>query len=616
MPAIMRKHLGVAWVALSLAAGSAASPKQRIEKAADLPRFTYRIEGKLEELVRDQARFRRFAEQVRRDDESVLARYDIADKAAQRQVLSVLAQLDFLDGRFRAAARRAQQIRALEEKPADKLISGLQLRAMAAARLAVGSLDSPRYRAEVGRRIAAELSHLPYPVIENDIKGAKSSAEIVGEAFVLGNLRDVLQPVVDKAGGAISSELAPGIVGARYALVARLPLKKTLVETFSAYLAANNKEKPDIWAARAADLPEGKGYPPVRIAIWDSGVDTSLFKGRVVQEGGEDAYIAFDRYGERTTGELQPIPAELQGRLPAMEARIKGLSDLRANVDSPEASGVKQQLSTLRREDFRGVIEELELAGNYVHGTHVAGIAMAGNPYAQLVVARIEFDYHLLPDPCPSRELSERAAEADRAYVAFMKKEGVRVANMSWGGSVQDDEHQLELCNIGKTPEERKEVARQLFEIEKKGLTEALADAPDILFVASAGNSNSDASFTEDIPADLVLPNLLTVGAVDKAGDEAPFTSYGPTVRVHANGYLVESDVPGGDRMALSGTSMASPQVANLAAKILAVNPGLKPAEVIDLIVGTADKTADGRRTLVDPARAVAAAERRAGTDP
>ena len=110
-------------------------------------------------------------------------------------------------------------------------------------------------------------------------------------------------------------------------------------------------------------------------------------------------------------------------------------------------------------------------------------------------------------------------------------------------------------------------------------------------------------------PAGIALPNLLTVGAVDKAGDEASFTSYGPTVVVHANGYQVESVIPGGDKLAESGTSMASPQVANLAAKILAVNPKLKPEQVIGLIRDTADKTADGRRTLVNPKKAVQAAE-------
>ena len=608
----MFKQLASAVVILSFATHAPAAEKKRVEKAADLPRFSYHIDGKLEDLVRDEARFRSFAAQVRRDDESVLKDYDIADKATRRQLLSVLAELDFLDGRYQAADQRAIEIRSLEEKPADKLISGMLLRSMVAARLQVGTIDSPDYRANVGKRLAAELAKLPYPVVEHDIEEAKTGAELMGESLLLGRVRDVLQPVADKAGGTISSELAPAIVGARFALVARLPLKQTLVEAFTAYLAAHRKAKPDIWAARSVTLPPDKSYTPVRIAVWDSGVDASLFKGRVVQEDGKDAYIAFDRYDNPAKGELTPIPADLQNRIPSMEARIKGLSDLQSNVDSPEATQVKELLSTLKPDDYKRVIEELDLAGNYVHGTHVAGIALAGNPYARLVIARIEYDYHLLPDPCPTRELAEKDAKTYQETVDFMRREGVRVANMSWGGSVQDDEHQLELCGIGKTPDERKKIAREYFEIDKKGLTDAIASAPGILFVTAAGNSNENASFVEDIPAGIVLPNLLTVGAVDKAGDETSFTSYGPTVKVDANGYQVESWFPGGEKVALSGTSMASPEVANLAGKILAVNPGLTPPQVIQIIVRTAEKTPDGRRALIDPAKAVAAAQEHA----
>jgi subtilisin family serine protease len=189
-----------------------------------------------------------------------------------------------------------------------------------------------------------------------------------------------------------------------------------------------------------------------------------------------------------------------------------------------------------------------------------------------------------------------------------MRQNGVRVTNMSWGGSVQDYEEDLELCGIGNTPDERKAIAREYFDQDKAALTRAMASAPEILFVAAAGNSNQDASFVEDIPADIVLPNLITVGAVDKAGDEASFTSYGPTVVVHANGYQVESTIPGGDIIAESGTSMAAPQVTNLAGKMFSVNPKLTPAEVIAIIRETADKTSDGRRTLINPAKAVAAA--------
>src|SRR4029079_2610771 len=193
----------------------------------------------------------------------------------------------------------------------------------------------------------------------------------------------------------------------------------------------------------------------------------------------------------------------------------------------------------------------------------------------------------------------------------FFKQQGVRVVNMSWGGSVKGIESALELCNIGKTLDERKSISRDYYNIQKAALTRAFASAPDILFVTAAGNSNQDASFVEDIPAGIVLPNLMTVGAVDRAGDEASFTSYGPTVVAHANGYQVESVIPGGEKLAESGTSMASPNVANLAAKLLAVNPKLTPIEVIALIRDTADRSADGRRMLINPKKAIAAAQSR-----
>jgi hypothetical protein len=595
-----------------IAFGAVAQDRKRIERAEDLPRFSYPVSGSLEDYVRDDAKFATLAGPLRRDAESVLAQYDIADKAVQRQLLSILWQLDYLEGKLDDAARRVEQVRALQEKPSDRLISGMQVRAMLAARKATGSDSSDAFRSAVGANMLAELKSLPYETIANDIKGAKGRFETLGETVLLGQTREVLQPVADKT-GALSSDLAPRIVSARYGLRVNLPLKRTLVDTYAAYLAANKVDKPDIWAARDVELPPGRGYAPVRIAVWDSGSDTKVYAKQLVREpDGTPAIIAFDQYGNPATGDLYPIPEALQSKIPAMRARTKGFSDLRSNVDSPEATEVKLFLSELKPAEYKAAIEEISMASDYNHGTHVAGIALAGNPYAELVVARITFDYKLLPDPCPSREQSQKEARNAQAYVDFMKRHRVRVVNMSWSGNLSGIESALELCGIGKTPAERKALARELLDIEKAGLVKAFESAPDIVFVTASGNANQDSTFADAIPAGIQLPNLITVGAVDKAGDEAGFTSYGPTVVVHANGYQVGSFLPGGDRVALSGTSMSAPQVANLAGKILAVNPKLKAPDVIAIIRETAEKSADGRRTLVHPARAIAMAEKRA----
>jgi hypothetical protein len=608
MPSLLRSSL----IALAFACAAPAPAqvaKVRIDKAADLPRFEYRIEGKVEALLADPAKFAVFAAAVRRDTQSVLDRYEIADKAVERQLLATLMQLDWLEGRRDEAMARLARIRALEEKPADKLTSGMVLRSVDGARRATGATSGAAYGADVGARLRAELDAMPYAVVENNVKGAKTSAEITSEALVLGQVRDVLQPIVDKS-GTLSSDFAPGIVAAKYRLAVLLPLKAVLVDTYTAYLAANRVEKPDIWAARDATLPAGRGYAPVTVGVWDSGVDSAVFGDRVARDAsGAPALIAFDKYSDPATGELYPLPAGLKDRLPRMTSRLKGFSDLQANVDSAEAGEVKRYLSNLKPDEYKAAIEELMAAGNYIHGTHVAGIAAAGNPYARIAIARIEFGHTLQPDPCPSLALAQKDARNTRAYVEFFRRHRVRVVNMSFGGSVGDVEGQLEQCGIGRTADERRRIAREWFDIGKEAFVEAMASAPEILFVAAAGNENADSSFAESIPADIVLPNLITVGAVDKAGDEAPFTSYGKTVVVHANGYLVDSVIPGGERLAESGTSMAAPQVANLAAKMLAVNPALTPPQLVAIIRDTSERTADGRRALVNPRKAVAAAE-------
>ena len=604
----MFARLMVLSLAFLLAGGASAQGKKRIDKAADLPRFSYPLDGKIEDMVRDDAKFKPFAATVRRDLESVLAQYDIEDRATLRQLLGELVQLDMLDENYEAALARVAQVKALEDKPADKLLSGITTRAIVAGTRANSDRGSAAYRAAVAQSIKGELAPLPYEVIANEGKEIKAGAELLGEGRLIGNVREVLQPSIDK-NGSLSSDLAPALVRIKYVYDYILPLKPALVDAWTTYLAAHKIDKPDIWAARAATLPPGGNDTPVKIAVWDSGVDTKLFPNNLALENGSVPVIAFDRFSEPAKGELQQIPDALRSKVPQLKSYLKGFSDLTSNIDSPEASEIKRYMSTLKPDEYKAFVEEIGLAGNWMHGTHVAGIAVAGNPYARLVVGRIEFDWHLIPDPCPTRELALRDAKNQQSYVDFFKQQGVRVVNMSWGGSVKGIENALELCHIGKTPDERKAIARDYFDIQKDALTKAFASAPDILFVTAAGNSNEDATFVEDIPAGIVLPNLLTVGAVDKAGDEASFTSYGPTVKVDANGYQVESVIPGGEKLAESGTSMASPQVVNLAAKILAVNPKLTPAQVIALILDNADKTPDGRRTLINPKKTLATAQ-------
>ena len=245
----------------------------------------------------------------------------IADKAELRQLLGVIAQLDYLEGKYDDAYQVPLKISGFAGKPADRLLSGRSC-ARKCSREATGGRRRRRFVRD-GTRDRGGACVLPYSTIENDVKRSKAQAETLGETLVLGNVRNVLQPTVAKT-GTLSSDLVPGVVGAKYVLATALPLKKTLVETYSAYLDAHKVEKADIWGARDASLPPGRGLVPVRIAVWDSGVDTALFPDLLVKDaGGKVAFIGFDRYGDPSPSVLFPLPAEARDRWPQMRSRVK-----------------------------------------------------------------------------------------------------------------------------------------------------------------------------------------------------------------------------------------------------------------------------------------------------
>ena len=78
--------------------------------------------------------FRPFAAQVRKNVESVLRDYEIDDAATKRGPLATLVALDVLEGHDDAARGRLDEIKALEEKPAAKALSGLMTRSILDAR--------------------------------------------------------------------------------------------------------------------------------------------------------------------------------------------------------------------------------------------------------------------------------------------------------------------------------------------------------------------------------------------------------------------------------------------------------------------------------------------------
>jgi subtilisin family serine protease len=175
----------------------------------------------------------------------------------------------------------------------------------------------------------------------------------------------------------------------------------------------------------------------------------------------------------------------------------------------------------------------------------------------------------------------------------------VRVVNMSWGGSQGGIEDALAKNGVGENEAERKAMAKEIFDIMRNALYESMKNAPEILFVCAAGSSNNDVGFSDKMPSGFDLPNLIVVGAVDIEGKVTSFTTMGEGVDVYANGYEVESFIPGGTIKKSSGTSMASPQVANLAAKIWSRYPKLTVEAVKNAIINGATPSTENEAVLL-----------------
>jgi subtilisin family serine protease len=512
--------------------------------------------------------------------------------------------LDLLAQHDEQALSWIDKIKSLEQKTSAKLLTGLTARSLVAARKA-GAEGSQAYKDAFQSQLTQQLQALPWDVVQDDVQQQRGMAEILSENVIMGMVQSQIDPVVANS-HELSGDMADRVIGLHFALEDILPLREQRLAALNAIVDAHKEAKTDIWPARELTLPPGKNYSPVVVGIWDSGVDVSVYKNLLwtnpneTLDGKDDDGngfvddlhgIAYDLQGNPSPDLLHP-EGDQQGKVADAMHYMKGIMDLQAAIQSDAASEVRQHLAKLPADQMKDFMTSLGFVGLYAHGTHVAGIATRGNPYAKILVSRITFDYHTLPAAI-TKEIAQRHAASYAASAKYFKAAKVRVVNMSWGWTFREIESSLEANGIGKTAEERKAMAEEIFGILDEGLKNAIESCPNILFVVAAGNDDSDVSFHRTIPSSYEMPNVLVVGAVDQEGKRTNFTSMGENVVVYSNGFEVESYVPGGERMALSGTSMASPNVMNLAAKLVAMRPNLTPPEIIALIEKGADSLSD-----------------------
>jgi len=189
------------------------------------------------------------------------------------------------------------------------------------------------------------------------------------------------------------------------------------------------------------------------------------------------------------------------------------------------------------------------------HGTHVTGIAAARTNNG-LGIAGMAGEATIMPLSIFSPQGFGTSADLIEA-ILYATDNGAQVINMS----------------LGAVSYSRGEEAAVNYAWEH-----------GVLLVAAAGNNNNDAVH---YPA--AHDHVLAVSSVTASDLRSGFSSYGDFVDLAASGSSVMSTYKDSGYRLMSGTSMAAPHVAGLAALIRSRNPTLSNAEVRQILESTAD---------------------------
>lgn len=188
----------------------------------------------------------------------------------------------------------------------------------------------------------------------------------------------------------------------------------------------------------------------------------------------------------------------------------------------------------------------------FTHGTHVAGIAGAVTNNGT-GMASIGYSVKILPVKIAGNANGQLTGGLDGVFYAT--RSGADVISMSWG--IMNDVATF------------KTIIQQ-------------AATAGIVLVAAAGNDGG-----QNLHYPAAYPEVISVGATDQNDVKASFSNFGSTVDVMAPGVDIYSTLPEGNSTYgnYSGTSMATPMVAGLAALIKSHFPSMSASQIRQRIV-------------------------------
>ncbi len=264
--------------------------------------------------------------------------------------------------------------------------------------------------------------------------------------------------------------------------------------------------------------------------------------------------------------------------------------------------------------------KEMQIFGNFVHGTHVAGIAAGKQDDIKIMGLKIMPTQASLffergrslgimggkqkkeDDGARSKILKSVLTELAKAQSRLMRDIGfylsqqkVDVANGSFGSNYAQIKPIIEMgfkAIFWRKPKEGElHPFLMHFMLENlKGATELIKGSEKTLFVFAAGNNGTNNDEFPTSPANIRADNVITVAATYSYDFFAPFSNFGQLVDVAAPGMLIDSSIPGNHYLEVSGTSQASPFVAHIAARMKNINMNLTPNQMKRILMETVDK--------------------------
>jgi len=233
-------------------------------------------------------------------------------------------------------------------------------------------------------------------------------------------------------------------------------------------------------------------------------------------------------------------------------------------------------INTLKRDSNGNATGDM--ADTHSHGTHVSGI-IGAKQNNSVGIAGVAGNVKIMDIRTVPNNGDELDVDVVESFL-YAAKNGAKIIN----------------CSFGKAHNEGGLAVSETIK--------HIGETYGVLVIAASGNSSQDIDRRLTYPASFENEHLMVIASTSKRGGMSYFSNYGKkNVDLAAPGSSIYSTTPGNRYSSMSGTSIASPASAGIAAEVLSQNPQLRPLELKELLMNSTTKVGRFSSKLVTGGR-------------